>query len=194
MQPVLLWIISCRQFKETHRFGLSPVYIYKGVKQGKPKTAPKLLKSDYLLNNCFFLRACWCLFDFVKLLIPLHSLGNVFFILWWSSSRFLCVMSQDMSPQVSSLAEWFLTLSTRMGLFSSVCEHVFPQSSSFTEILVACCTFVRLLSSVDHKVPIQILSSTKWLVAPCTLLHFLSSGQCSGGLVKMVKQVIGEYL
>ena len=98
-----------------------------------------------------------------------------FFILWWSSSRFLCVMSQDMSPQVSSLAEWFLTLSTRMGLFSSVCEHVFPQSSSFTERLVACCTFVRLLSSVDHKVPIQILSSTKWLVAPCTLLHFLSS-------------------
>ena len=121
-------------------------------------------------------------------------LWAMFFLLWWSSNRFLCVMSQDMSPQVSSLAEWFLTLSTRMGLFSSVCEHVFPQSSSFTERLVACCTFVQLLSSVDHKVPIQILSSTKWLVAPCTLLHFLSSGQCSGGLVKMVKQVIGEYL
>ena len=178
MQPVLLWIISCRQFKETHRFGLSPVYIYKGVKQGKPKTAPKLLKSDYLFFACY----------------QSAFSGQCFFILWWSSSRFLCVMSQDMSPQVSSLAEWFLTLSTRMGLFSSVCEHVFPQSSSFTERLVACCTFVRLLSSVDHKVPIQILSSTKWLVAPCTLLHFLSSGQCSGGLIKMVKQVIGEYL
>ena len=142
------------------------IYI-KEPNRASQKRPPSSL-NQIICWTIVFLRAI-SLFDFVKLLIPLLSLGNVFFILWWSSSRFLCVMSQDMSPQVSSLAEWFLTLSTRMGLFSSVCEHVFPQSSSFTERLVACCTFVRLLSSVDHKVPIQILSSIKWLVGCCTL-------------------------
>ena len=83
-------------------------------------------------------------------------------------------MSQKMSPQTSSLPEWFVAISARMRFLSSVCHHVFPQITSLIERFVAAVTLVRLLSSVDEKVPLQISSYTEWLVAPFTDVHFLS--------------------
>ena len=65
---------------------------------------------SYILFNNYALKIkLKSLFNFMKLSDPqpFASLGNVcdFLILWWSNSRFLCVMSQDMNPQVSSLTK-----------------------------------------------------------------------------------------
>ena len=98
--------------------------------------------------------------------------------LCWSYSciAYTCIsVSRKMSPQTSSFPKWFVAISTRMRLLSSVGQHVIPQITSPTTWFVATHTLVQLLSTVGKHVIFQITSQTEWFASRQCVLTCVSS-------------------
>ena len=125
--------------------------------QNWAKTRPFLFKI-WKFSNSMDSRIVHCNTDF-----SIYLLG-----LCWSNSciAYICIsVSREMSPQTSSSPKWFVAISTRMRLLSSVGQHVIPQITSPTTWFVATHTLVQLLSTVGKHVIFQITSQTEWFAS-----------------------------
>ena len=181
MQPVWLFISSCKGFEHTHKtlqdqsvgslmllvmqshMGFI-VTLFMWYVMGQVMQSIEGLKTSWLwLSNTYFMDTLT-----ISIYPPPPPLSPRPIPLPPSPQ-----LTKQMFIQSFSLSEWFVTLSTWVQLLSSMNEQMNADASSLSECLFAFCAAVWILSSVMEYVLVPTLSLSVWLFALATRVRLL---------------------
>ena len=181
MQPVWLFISSCKGFEHTHKtlqdqsvgslmllvmqshMGFI-VTLFMWYVMGQVMQSIEGLKTSWLwLSNTYFMDTLT-----ISIYPPPPPLSPRPIPLPPSPQ-----LTKQMFIQSFSLSEWFVTLSTWVQLLSSMNEQMSADASSLLEYLFAFCATVWILSTVMEYVLIQTLSLSAWHFTRATWVRLL---------------------
>ena len=195
MQPVWLFISSCKGFEHTH----------KTLQDCKTALISQFWSVMVLSVGSLMLLVMQSHMGFIVTLFMWYVMGQVMQSieglktswLWLSNTYFMDTLTISIyppppplsprpiplppSPQLTkqmfiqsfSLNEWFVTLSTWVQLLSSMNEQMSADASSLSEYLFAFCATVWILSTVMEYVLIQTLSLSAWHFTRATWVRLL---------------------